>query len=103
MGLTDRQWKNLINDIRQERCILLQVLVMLPSIQLPGSTAPMLITDHLAGFPKKELEQEEIDFDGKLSGCRILGQRYLLIPFTKEIHLKDEVANIYAQFAGQIP
>lgn len=103
MGLTDRQWKNLINDIRQERCILL-LGPMLPSIQLPGSTAPMLITDHLAGVLKKELEQEEIDFDGKLSrDAEYLAQRYLLIPFTKEIHLKDEVANIYAQFAGQIP
>ena len=68
MGLTDRQWKNLINDIRQERCILL-LGPMLPSIQLPGSTAPMLITDHLAGALKKELEQEEID-EGYILTCQ---------------------------------
>ena len=100
-NLTDRQWRNLLTDIQNQRCILL-LGPLLPTIKKEDTWLPF--RSEITNLLKSQLEEEGVSFDEDHSNdLEYIAQRCLEIPMTKDIHFKDDVKKFYEIYGNEIP
>lgn len=99
MGLSNRQWGNLLKDIERQRCILL----LGPRLALgidQNSEKPLV--ELLAMHLSEELKAEGIPFDSNASqDLSYIAQRFMTIPKIRRIDLEDEALTFYQKFQSQ--
>ena len=96
-NMKERQWRNLIRDIQQQRCI----LMLGPGLSLAGKE-PLLesFSEHLT----QELKSESIPFDEKSSKVLpYIAQRFMSIPDIRRIDLEDEAVGFFEKHTKEIP
>lgn len=107
--LKERNWKNLVNDIYDGRCILflgplLPTMLVVEDDESEKTNEWKSIRSELTAHLKQELLLEQITFDKKYeTELEYIAQKYLTIPRTKEIHLREEVAKFYEQNTKVVP
>lgn len=101
MGLSNRQWGNLLKDIERQRCILL-LGPRLALGQKNGAEEPLieLLAQHLSN----ELAAEGIPFETAASrDLSYIAQRFMTIPKIRRIDLEDEAISFYQKHQQTIP
>lgn len=101
MGLTNREWRNLIKDINSNRCILM-LGPKLATVDIKGQNLPML--EVLSESLSSELEEEAISYElSSKNNLPYIAQRFMSIPKIRRMDLEDEVLQFYEQHTGLIP
>lgn len=102
MQLSERQWKTLIKDLQQQRCILLMGDRI--SVAADADGQPERLSVLLARHLGRKMEAEEVAFEADQStNLAYMAQRYLSIPRTRRIDLEDEVTEFFSTATRQIP
>ena len=102
MQLSERQWKTLVKDIQQQRCILL--LGNRAAISTNTAGQPERLTAMLARHLGQQMEAEEVAYEHDQSNnLAYMAQRFLSAPKTRRIDLEDEVTDFYTAAARQVP
>ncbi len=101
MQLSERQWKTLIKDIQQQRCILLlgdRAAISTDTGQAERLSA--LLALHLG----RQMEAENVAFEQDQSrNLAYMAQRFLSAPKMRRIDLEDEVTDFYNAATRQTP
>lgn len=101
MGLSNRQWGNLLKDIERQRCILL-LGPRLALGQKNDKEEPLieLLAQHLS----EELTTEAIPFEAEASrDLSYIAQRFMTIPKIRRIDLEDEAISFYRKYQQEMP
>ena len=102
MQLSERQWKTLVKDIQQQRCILL--LGNRAAISTHLTSQPERLTALLAQHLGRQMEEEEVAYEqDQSSNLAYMAQRFLSAPKTRRIDLEDEVTDFYTAATRQVP
>lgn len=102
MQLTDKQWKALIRDLQQQRCILLlgSHVAASPGPEGKPERISVLLARHLAGI----LDAEHVSYEPEqVENLLYIAQRFLSIPKTRRIDLEDEVCDFYQTHLSNVP
>ncbi|MCA0236615.1 MAG: SIR2 family protein [Bacteroidetes bacterium] len=100
MQLTERQWKTLVKDLQQQRCILLLGDRISVAADGQSERLSVLLARHLG----KKMEAEEVAFEAdQATNLAYMAQRFLSIPRTRRIDLEDEVTEFFSSVTRQIP
>ena len=101
MSLSSRQWRNLLKDLNNNRCILM-LGPKLASVEAEGHSVPLL--ELLSKNLSQELEEEAIHFEPtSSSNLSYIAQRFMSIPKIRRMDLEDEVLQFYKDQVKQIP
>ena len=96
-----RDWKNLINAIQQQRCVLM-LGPALASAEYEGKTLP--INEIFSLQLCKELDAEGVDYDhAHRHNLTYIAQKYLTIDGMRRVDLEEEIKTAYAQYVKDIP
>lgn len=101
MYLSNRQWKSLFRDIRNNRCILL-LGPRFWSKQENGHGRPLLemLAEHLSA----ELTAEGVGFEKQAAyNLPYIAQCFLSIPKIRRIDLEDEATSFFSRHSKDIP
>lgn len=99
MQLSDRQWKTLVKDIQQQRCILL-----LGNLAAVPAGASERLSALLARHLGRQMQAEDVPFEQDQSGnLAYMAQRFLSAPKTRRIDLEDEVTDFYEDATRELP
>jgi len=102
MQLSDRQWKTLIKDLQQQRCILLlgNRVAVSSGPDEPGERLTALLARHLS----RQLDAESIPYEpDQADNLAYIAQRFLAMPKIRRIDLEDEVTDFYNAHTRQTP
>ena len=101
MGLSNRQWGNLLKDIERQRCILLLGPRLALGIDQEGKEP---LVELLAMHLSEELRTEGISFDANASrDLSYIAQRFMTIPKIRRIDLEDEAIAFLPTISESIP
>lgn len=102
MQLTERQWKTLVKDLQQHRCILLLGSRMATATHPQGQQERLsaLFAEHLVA----QLAAEGIAYDPTQSAnLAYMAQRFLAMPKARRVDLEDEVLDFYRNHTRNVP
>lgn len=102
MQLSERQWKTLVKDLQQQRCILLLGNRAAVSADAAGKIERLsaLLARHLG----RQMEEENVPFEQDQSAnLAYMSQRFLSAPKTRRIDLEDEVTDFYESATQEVP
>lgn len=102
MQLTDKQWKTLIRDIQQQRCVLLLGSHVATTHGPEGKSEriSVMLARHLAGL----LDAEHVSYEPEQADhLSYIAQRFLSAPKTRRLDLEDEVCDFYETHLSKIP
>lgn len=95
--MKDRQWRNLIKDIKNQRCIL-----MLGAGLSTFQDEPLL--EVFSKYLIKELEEESIPYEkDSIATLPYVAQRFMTIPDIRRIDLEDEAIAFFKEHTKVIP
>ena len=100
MQLSERQWKTLVKDIQQQRCILLLGDGAAVSTSSPTERLSALLATHLG----RQMEAENVAFEPDQSAnLAYMAQRFLSAPKMRRIDLEDEATDFYEAATRKAP
>ena len=102
MHITDKQWKALIKDLQQQRCILLLGNRAAVNADSEGRTERLSVrlSRHLARL----LDAEQVPYVADhADNLAYMAQRFLSAPKTRRIDLEDEVSDFYRAHSREMP
>ena len=100
-NLTDRQWKRLIRDIKEQRCI----LMLGPKIQgIKQNDKWFPLNEIYSNSLTKEIEDSGLEFEKEsANNLSYISQRFLNIPDVLRIDLEDDARDFYSSHTKEIP
>ena len=99
--LSDRQWKRLIRDIKNQRCVLM-LGPRMGGVNRSDNWYPLV--EDFSRYLTKELDQEQIPYDElEVKNLPYTAQCFLSIDGVKRIDLEDEIVSYYQQHSKEIP
>ncbi len=95
--MKDRQWRTLVKDIQNQRCI----LMLGPGLSMvKGEPLTEAFSKHLVS----ELKEESIPFEQQaVANLPYIAQRFMTIPDIRRIDLEDEAITFFKEQTKEVP